>query len=228
MKIKSRMRYAKKAGIISQRNTPSLLPTGSTSWRLYQDCRLELDRFLDVLYDKDFDRLIIEGRPTEAALKEAWNKIYLQFTEISGEGSYNEVLDKVTKINTLNAKIYLIDGIVKHLKIGFDPILVKMLNEMGFPCDLKEDEDPEKKLKMVVARAKRLVIEMDIAQKDLDKLQEVHQGTTGREYYEDWLDALSKHRTYAVKAKDITVSQFCRAIKKLSDESIKQARKNVR
>lgn len=222
MKIKNRMRYARKVRNSSRPSTQSLTPNGSISWKLYQDCRLELDRFLDVLYDKDFERLIIEGKPTEAALKDAWNKIYLEYTELAGEGSYNEVLGKVTKINGLNAKIFLINGIVQHLQIAFDPELIKMLHFMGFPCDMKQGDDPEVKLKPVIARAKRLVVEMDIAQKDLEKLQETTHGQAGREYFDDWLDALSKHRAYAVKAKDISVAQFCRAIKRLSDEAAKK------
>jgi hypothetical protein len=223
MKVKNRMRYTRKQGSTTSPNTGSPSKAVSSSWRLYQDCgRLDLERFLDVLYDKEFDRLIIEGSPPEQAIKDAWNKIYLQYSEMAGDGSYNEALDKTTKVNLLNGKIFLINGIVQHLKMGFDPELVKMLNFMGYPCDLKLGDDPEPKLKQVIARAKRLVIEMETAQRDLEKLQAIATTGTGRDYYDDWLDALSRHRAYTVKAKDITVTQFFKAIKRVNEESLKQ------
>jgi hypothetical protein len=223
------MRYAKRGRITSPPSSESPSKAVSASWKLYQDCsKLELDRFLDVLYDKDFDRLIIEGQPPEQVIKDAWNKIYLQYTELANDGSHNEVLDKVTQVNVLNGRIILINGIVAHLEIGYDEDLVKMLNQLGIPCDLKADEDPAKKLKAVNARAKRMVVQMEILQKELYNMQETTEKVQGRDYYDDWLDALSRNRMYAVKAKDITVTQFFRAIKRLNEESVKNQMKHAR
>lgn len=222
MKYKNRMHYAKKRGPFSAQSLALRTPASSASWKLYQSCdKIDLERFLDVLFDKEFDRLIIEGAPPEAAIKEAWNAIYLQYSELANDGTYNETLDKVMQVNTLNAKIFLVDGIVKHLMLAYDKKLVGILHNMGYPCDLKEGEDPEAKLKNVVARAKRLVVQMDIAQKDLERLQGIHHETSGRDSFDDGLDALSKHRGYTVRAKDITVTQFLRSIKRLNEETLK-------
>lgn len=197
--------------------------SGSSSWTLFRDGRIWLDRFIDVLHHREFNRLIIEGNPPEEALKEAWDAIYMEYCELMNDGSYNELLEKSKEVQMLNGRITLIDGIVKHLRITYDAVLVNVLKDMAIPCDLQPDDpDPEFKLKKVLAWGKRLVIQMDQARKAVSEAQADKQGELGDNYFDDWLLALSKSYGYMVKAKDITLVQFCRAIKKLNKEAEKK------
>jgi hypothetical protein len=189
---------------------------------LYRDARIELDRFIDVLYYKDYSRLVIEGTPPEPALKEAWDAIYVEYCELANDGSYNEVLEKGKEVQVLNAKITLIDGIVNHLRLEYHADAIGLLRGLGIPCDLLSDEDPEPKLKRVLAYGKRFVVQLDIARAVLAKAQEVKKSEAGTEYFDDWLLALGQSFGYAVRAKDLTVAQFCRAIKKLNQQASKK------
>lgn len=183
-----------------------------------------MDRFIDVLNHKEYHRLIISGNPPLEALREAWDNIYVQYCELQSDGTYNELLEKGKDIQVLNGRITLIDGIVKHLRLSYDETLVKVLRDMAIPCDLfRNDPDADIKLKKVLAWGKRLVVQLDIARKELEKAQAEKRQEVGEDYFDDWLMALSKAYGYAVKAKDITVAQFCKAIKKLNKEAEKQA-----
>lgn len=190
--------------------------------RWYRDCRIELDRFLDVLYDKEYSRLVIEGNPPESILKEAWNTIYLQFCELSQEGEYNELLDKTKKMQELNARIVLLDGIVMQLQLDYDPLLIRYVNEMAIPLVLTAEEDPIKKLKQVQGRVKRMILELRKLETEVQALQSNQRDQTGIDYYEDWLSIMSKSFQYAVRAKDITVMQFVRNQKRLNEQAKKQ------
>jgi hypothetical protein len=200
----------------------------STSWKWYRDCRLELDRFLDVLFEKDYSRLIISGDVPEDVLKEAWASIYLQYCELTADGSYNALFDKTKQIQEMNGKIALLDGIVQYLQMCYDPDMVKIVNEFGIGLDLTAADDAAKKLKMVQGFIKRMIVDMGILKKEVEALEEEGKTHTGLDHYEDWLMVMSKASGYAVKAHDITVMQFVRQQKKINEQAIKQQRHAAR
>lgn len=187
--------------------------------------RLELDRFLDVLFDRDYSRLIIKGEPPEEVLKEAWASIYLQYCELVQDGAYNELFDKTKRIQELNGKVALLDGIVQYLQLSYDADLVKMVNELGIGLELNALDDAPQKLKIVQGMIKRLIIDMNILKKEVEALEEEGKSNNGLDYYEDWLTIMSKHFRYAVRAKDISVMQFVRQQKKINEQNVKQQRK---
>lgn len=224
MKKGKRKPSAKKIRPEKHSSLPLLRPlsSASTSCKLFRDCRIELDRFLEVLIDKDYRRLIIEGDAPESVLKEAWATIYLQYCELQQDGTYNELFDKTKKIQEINGRITLLDGIVQHLQLCYDALLVKMVNEMGIGLELESSEDPMKKLKMVQGRIKRMILDMQNMEQEIEGMQHEKRETNGIEYYEDWLSAMSRAYGYAVRAKDISVMQFVRNQKKLNEQSLKQ------
>jgi hypothetical protein len=187
--------------------------------------RLELDRFLDVLFDKDYSRLVIKGDPPEEVLKEAWRGIYLQYCELVQDGAYNELFDKTKRIQELNGKIAFLDGTIQYLQMSYDPALVKMVNELGIGLELTLTDDAAKKLKIVQGMMKRLIVDMNILKKEVEALEAESKTKNDLDYYEDWLSMMSKTYGYAVRAKDISVMQFVRQQKKINEQSAKQQRK---
>lgn len=223
MKNKKRSQFAKKATGVSSPLTPLRHTSNiSASSKWYRDCRLELDRFIGVHYDRDYSRLIIEGEVPEEVLKEAWLIIYSQYCEMMNDGAYNELLDKTKKMQELNGRISLLDGIVQHLQMKHDRALIEIVNKMAIPLILEVDEDPAKKLKMVQGRVKRMIFDLGKLEKEVEDLQKIKQAETGLEYFDDWLSIMSKQYGYAVRAKDITVAQFVRNMKRLNEQFLKQ------
>ena len=175
-----------------------------------------------MLFEQDYSRLIIQGEVPEETLKEAWNAIYLQYTELTQDGNYNELLDKTNKIQELNARITFLDGAVLQLQMNYDPLIIRILNEMAIPIDLQPDENPLKKLKVVQGRAKRMILDLEKLQREVADLQQEKRQTIGWEHFEEWLSAMSKAFQYPVKAKDISVIQFIKNQKKLNEQAQKQ------
>lgn len=182
----------------------------------YQDCRLELDRFLDVLFDRDYSRLVIAGEPPEQVLKEAWRKIYLQYSELMQEGTYNELFEKTKRLQELNARIALLDGIVQHLQLSYDERLVGIVNEMAVPLALTVGEDPAPKLKPIQGRIKRMLLDAQKLEREIEGLIKEETNEVKMEQFDDWLGIMSKQYGYAVRAKDISVTQFVRNQKRLN------------
>lgn len=190
--------------------------------------RLELDRFLDVLFDKDYSRLIIKGEPPEEVLKEAWTSIYLQYCDLAGEGTYNELFEKTKQIQEMNGKITLLDGIVQYLQMCHDSDMVAIVNEMGIGLELTQQDDAPKKLKIVQGYIKRMILDMEELKKDVLRIEGERKEGADMAYYEDWLTVMSKTYQYAVRAKDISVMQFVRQQKRINEQNAKQQRHAVR
>ena len=222
MKKKNRFAYVKKQEVFSQALSKRLSKTDSTLLKLYQDCRIPLDIFLECLFDKDFTRLCISGIPTDEDILKAWETIYLEYAEIINDGSHNELYDKTIEINYLTTKVFIIDKIITHFKLSHNEDLEQILNFYGVKSGILESDSTEerfKKCEIVIAKSKRWITQLDILRKEYEALQD--QGTTvksGREQFEDNLSGISTYRKYTVLEKDINVRQYVKALKSMERE----------
>jgi hypothetical protein len=227
MKKHSRTRFAKKQGNTSRQNITPQSNTGLISWKLYQDCKIPLNRFLDCLFDKDYDGLIIKGDPPEHDKLTAWHQIYMEYVQLTTDGSGNELYDSTIKMNYLSGKIFVVDKIIKHLYISYNPDLIKVLRYYGVDCGITDKDDAEKryeKLKQVVGRVKRWITDLDILKKEFENLQLEHSDKSGGyDYFEDSLTNLSIFRKTTITSKDISVRQFVKGLKSIEREAIRLA-----
>lgn len=219
MKIKGRMLYTKKGG-----NGPSLrlgrpLNRVSPSLKLFRDCRVSLEVFIDCFYDNDYDGLIIAGNPTGEQLKEAWDQVYMNYCELSDSG-HSAIVEKIKGVQGLAGKIALAEGIMIYISNHmYDEEMIAMLRDIGLPIPVTASSDFSGSVKIIVAYIKRWAMEKMVAEKQLADMQSEHAGVTPREYYDDTLDAISQIRKYAVLAKDISVAQFLKTVKKLQKQN---------
>ncbi len=203
-----------------------------TLFLLYNDCaKLPLDRFIDCLLDNELSQLIISGTPTQEQLQEAWDKIYVQYCQLSQDGSYNEVFEIMKEINDLRSKITIVKNVIDHLQLSFDKELVDILNVFALRCNIVESDKGEmlvNKLNMVVARMKKWFPRLSMREKELDELRNKNIGKIDRSYFDDILEAMSENKGYQVEASKITVSRFCRSLVKMNDHAQKENLKNMK
>lgn len=230
-KLGNSIAYVKKVGNTFRPDLKQPFRTGSTSLKLYQDCRVPLDIFLDCLFDKDYERLIIKGTCSEHRLLETWESIYVEYSNMLTEGSGNELYQKVIQINYLATKLFIVDKAVKHLRISFNLDLLNILNYYGVSNRITDkDTNAERcdKLDMVLKICRKWNTELDVLRKDYDGLQTEHSDKQGgREFFEDSLTGISTYRKYSVLEKDITVRQFVKSLKSMEQYAIKLATKQM-
>lgn len=222
MKKRNRFAYAKKRAVISPLPIESLLPVDSITWKLFQDCRVSLEVFLECLFDKDYSGLTIAGNPPEHKITEAWGKIYVEYAELLNEGSGNELYNKTIEINYISAKIFAIDKCIKHFHISYNEDLKNILeyygvNERLSPEDTREERF--KKLEVVIAKSKRWITQLEILRKEFDAMtDEETESTGGRGQFEDNLSNLSSWNKYAVISRNISVRQYVKMLKGMNRE----------
>lgn len=232
MNNKKQWLFAKKQKRVNSLSVRPKTQSGrnTSSSTLYLTCaKTPLEVFIDCLVDGYYEGLIISGNPNEEELKEAWNNIYLEYCSLMQENQHNEVFELIKEINSLNAKITLVDTCVRHLAYNFDQQIVDILNELRLRCNLLETDQGEKLLKKldgVISRAKKWLVEIQVAEAKLQTLQEKDKENNPREYFYDMLMVISKQNGYHAKSSDITVYEFCRHIKKLNEKFQRELVKN--
>jgi hypothetical protein len=173
---------------------------------------------MDALFDQDYSGLIIEGRPTRQQLKEAWGKVYLEYCRLSDTDN-GPMVEKIKQVQFLAARVELGRCIASYLEQAYDATVVGWIRQLGVPgvnCEPGDDRRPT--IKLILAYVKRWATDKDAEQGELDQLQAQGGAKIGREYFDDWLEALSAVRKYAVRAVDITVAQFVRATRRLTEQ----------
>lgn len=210
----------------------NFLIKSNTSCQLYNDCsKLPLDRFIDCLIDNDLSQLIISGTASQDELQETWDKIYVQYCQLSQDGTYNEVFQVMKEINDLRAKITIADNIIKHLQINYDKELVDILNVFALRCTITEADTKEAliaKLNIVIARIKKWFPRLHQKEKELEELRKKNTDKIDRTYFDDVLEAMSEVKGFQIEASKITVSRFCRSLVKMNEQAQKDTLKNIK
>jgi len=191
------------------------------------DCRITLDIFLDCLFDQEYTKLIIEGEPTETELKEAWQKIYLEYLTLMNDNSFNHVFELTTQIQATNAQIVLVNGIIYQLTKGYWKEGVEMLNGIGIPIVINEGDPIFPKIKTIEGYAKRWIVDVQIKEKELEGLQQRKAKEVGRYSFYESLSAISRHEGYGVLATQIPVAQYCKIIKRIELEYVNSQLQNA-
>jgi hypothetical protein len=198
------------------------LNNDSKSSQLYQDCsKISLEIFIDCLIDNNLTGL---GEGTTQEREAAWDKIYLEFCNLSQSTNYNQVFELMKDINDNKAKITIVDNIVKHLQLRYDEELIDLLNIFALPCDITADDVEEilvEKLNVIVAYMKRWYPRLEQKEKELDELRSKNTGKMDRAYFDEILEIMSERKGYMIEASKITVSRFCISLVKMNEAAQK-------
>lgn len=193
--------------------------------QLFDSCdKLMLDRFIDCLETDEYSRLIVNDGDfaTPERLEATWEKIYMQFAELSADGTYNEVYEVSKEIDDLRCKIYLTDGCIYHLRLEYSKPLVDILNGLSLMCTITEDDQGpglESKLQAITGRAKKWLMKLREKRKELAAMQEKNTGKMNRKYFDDSLDELTKFLGCPlIIDTQITVTRFLRLKNKMIAE----------
>ena len=204
----------------------------SESSILYLICeKLPLDIYVDCWIDNDLKRLIISGNPTQEELQKTWDKIFLQSLKLSQTGTYNEAFEILKEIDDCNAKLAIVENCVKHFSIcdergiDNDMELVKVLNSLALRCNILAEDRGEvliRKLNAIIGRAKKWVDKINTLRQKMEKIKAgKEESKIDRNYFDNWLDCISEHKGYFIKAEEITVSRFYNAIAQIRERAQK-------
>jgi len=191
-------------------------------WRkrsvIYQSCtELPLYLFIKVLTTGELIHLVQRGKPKKEQLKEAWDKIFAEYSALSENKQNNYLLSLLRDYYSIPNKIVIIQTIVDELSKGYNKELTDKLRELGFRHAYRP-ETYMQDLKITVTQAKGLILKYKTCYDDLERLQEKNSKAEPTDY-DLILSELSKYQGYRLDPKQITVSEFCAIVKRFKQDN---------
>lgn len=181
---------------------------------------LPLSVFRQVQIKKNFYALIIEGKPTEKELLDAWDDIRDEYNDRMQDGTSKLHFNLLKEVALLKIKLQKIDMCIEvletELAIPYVPPQQKFkdkLNEMvesKFKFDRTKPEEFRAELKRARNRSKSILINYEIKNRNLEAIngKNCEIKPPSDEYYDSLLNELSLFAKYEIQD-NITVSRFC-------------------
>lgn len=200
---------------------------------------LPLNKFIDCMVDKNLSALVIAGYPTPEQLKDAWENILAEYSDVIGSQEHRMIFQlwkevEVMKISINQIRILAAKGSDTEdkgiLRMMYIKPMADDLNEiLGTSCQFNwaDQKTYNDELDKCVNRGKALLIQYDMKCLQFAALQKQAKGEEGavinRQYFTSILITLSDHAKYRIE-ETIKMSEYCERIKRFAEycEQIKK------
>lgn len=188
-----------------------------SSFTLHRSIRtLTYESFIQIITGEDLGPLIIEGTPPIDELISAWDNISDEYANAINTGKSKSVFEAYKKVVRLQAQVKMIDACLYYLEHGYDEEIAQILADAGYH-HIQPNDDREaylKSINRVRTQAKTLVVVLNQAVAHYKLLSPDNEMKVERSYQDfmDELAILSKHQGYALRAKEITVLEYCAVV----------------
>lgn len=179
---------------------------------LYTACsNTPLDVFIDCLVNNNLRRLIIHGHYESHELNRAWQRIWHEYCELSGNNQFLSAINLIKKAGYLKGRLFAIQLACQVLSLKHDEFCIEYLKKQGYNYNF-DHNDPEylqKDLDTVIRRTASIELEIMRTEKEIQKIEETSGGRKVDEsYFNIALSRLSKYQGYHIDRSKTMVSEF--------------------
>lgn len=184
---------------------------------LYRTCsQLPLDRFIDCLIDNDLSRLVIKGEVNQSILQHTWDEINIEYIELnqSNDSIYSLGLQKdiallSDEIQRVEEVLFLLSPAMRPYCLGYENELVGFLRYYGYKQVIDFNSDYSRVLIAIQNKLNPKKLRLDSRIQELTNyLESKSTGKADRKLFETNLIRMSRFQGYAIRAKDITVTEY--------------------
>lgn len=185
-----------------------------SSFTLHRSIKtLSYESFIQIITGEDLGPLIISGQPPIEELILAWEGIADEYAGAIKTGKSKSVFEAYRKVIRIEAQIKLVDASLYYLTHEYDEEIANILFNNGYHLITPNDDRETylKDIEKVRTEAKTLIVVLNQAVAHYKLLSPDNEHKVERSYQDfiDELAILSKHQGYALRAKEITVLEYC-------------------
>lgn len=173
--------------------------------------------FIDCIVDQKFTGLAKSGKPNEAQLADAWDKVFTEYLSISGDTQISGILALVKDIAILSNKLFLIETIVQQMENQHDFKLAEHLRSLGFRFQYEDGPELKRELELTIIQSKALLLELEQNKSELESLRKDDSGAATRQDYQLQLSALEEFKGCSINEETYTVARYCADLKRLKE-----------
>ncbi|MDR1553889.1 MAG: hypothetical protein LBS69_10595 [Prevotellaceae bacterium] len=160
-----------------------------------------LDAFIDCLLNGNLQRLA-KTEATEAELQAAWEQLYTEYCEMSGDRQHVYYFTLYRAMYYLKLKLHL----AQSLLLLENP---EQLEQLGYKGGAKQ----------IIAKIKFDTVNLQAKEKELTKLTDKQTGTIKESDFDDWIVSVGKYLGYQIRRKEMLLSEFLSANKAMIREN---------
>ncbi|MDR1347349.1 MAG: hypothetical protein LBJ63_02815 [Prevotellaceae bacterium] len=169
----------------------------------YKCSEVTIDEFIDCMINGNLKRLLRSGEADEIMLQEAWECLYSEYSELSGNRQHKYYFALYKSVYAMKLKMHIAQLILTDPQINLDD-----LHALGYKGDVKS----------IVARLKFETVELQTKEKELKKITDKETGTIKESDFDDWIVSVGKYLGYQIKRKEMILSEFLAANKAMTKE----------
>lgn len=206
-----------------QRSKTYVLPQN-----LYHRCNeLPLYIFINCVCDKRYSQLVKHGRAKDKDISLAWEMIYGEFTEMSGNPTSKLLISLSKDISFHESKLRAVTLCLRVLQYRPDQRCINVLKSYGydFPFDITNPVEYAESLEKVAKRLGPVIF--TVQQKSAEYKREtslVQSKPITRESFDQQIAVLTKHVGFRIDPKVTTVTEFVE-YRKMYEAEMKAIRK---
>jgi len=196
-------------------------PLPSNIYHHINECPLCV--FIDCVCDHDYGKLIKYGRASKENQASAWEIIYSQYSDTSGNPTSRLLISLSKDIAYHDAKLRSVGLCLKVLQHHPDPRCIAVLRGYGYdyPFDITRPEEYANSLEAVATRTGNIIITLQLKRAEYEReAGKVSGKPMTRESFYDILAVLFEHFHSRIDPKEVTVAEFVSYKKRYEMEMI--------
>lgn len=190
--------------------------------------KIKMETLIDCIVDKNYNGLILTGKPTEEQLLIAFQGVYGEYCEILENPIYEFIAEAFQTMAYNNWKLVGVRASIAILRYRAHEYSYEVLRQFGYNYDYEKmtPEQLSKTVDIIESKIKSVVIENTRIKQELDaRIKNSTDSQPGRLSFIDSAVAMSKFYAHHIDLSVITAAEYARKYKYMSDSVEKLKKK---
>jgi len=189
------------------------------------DCSvITMRQFIECFVNHNYTVLVKSGKPTSEELLKAWDKVWIEYCEASGQSRYKYVVSLLESISVNEWRLVLVDMCLFILVRQYSKECIDILREKlgyNYAFDYTDKNAFAYDLKKVRSASKSVLITLQMDKQNLEKVRDQNAGkkTTKKDFDKIFfqLNSILKHG-YKVTPDNTTVNEYCTMLNSIKEK----------
>ena len=193
--------------------------------RLYCRCNeTPLDVFIDCLVNKNYSRLIREGKPLQKEIDAAWQKLWFEYCDLSDSSEYRQLFGLIKEVGKLEGQLLAIRLALQCISYSESKDCVNILHGYGYKYafDRTKPDEFQADLQRTQSKSKTLELLIQSTRAQIDRINDKSKGTSQdyQKYFDECLISITQYmHVNFLRPSEITVAEFVRMRKRVELEA---------
>lgn len=176
---------------------------------------VKMSVFVQCIVKGDYSGLISQGKPSNEQLNQAWEQLFNEYINLSGDLSVKKLLSLLKEIAILSNRLMLIEMIVSQLAVEHVPGLADQLRKLGFRFQYAEGENLMRELELTIAQSKTQLVQLNQAKAELEEMRSTDNKQATAQDFEMQISAIEEFKGVAIDIDTYTVARYCADVNRM-------------